>query len=370
MKELRDLLGEADSRLAAEARRTLLFVDEIHRFNKAQQDVLLPEVENGVVILVGATSENPFFAINSALISRSRVFQFEPLSVGDIKLLIRRALADGERGLGAYAVRMRDDAMEFLAETSDGDARRALSAVEIGVLSAHESPVEFTPIGRGVGACKAVAYDRLGDAHYDAASAVDQEHSRQRPRRGRSTGWPGCSKGRGRGGSSPGGPAFSPARTGVADPHGLPLAVAAAHACELVGLLECQLTLAQAVTYLAMRRNQTRRQSASARPAATFARAACCRCRSTCATATIRARSGLVTARATSTPTTTKASPRKTTWASSASITGRWIAASSRNWRSAWRRSARLRVEIAASSQWSISEMMSRFLHARRERFL
>lgn len=252
VKELRDLLGEADSRLAAEARRTLLFVDEIHRFNKAQQDVLLPEVENGVVILVGATTENPFFAINSALISRSRVFQFEPLSVGDIKLLIRRALADGERGLGAYAVRMRDDAMEFLAETSDGDARRALSAVEIGVLSAHESPVEFTrQLAEESVQRKAVAYDRLGDAHYDAASALIKSIR----------------------GSDPDAALYWLARmleggedvrflarrlvilasedVGNADPHGLPLAVAAAHACELVGLPECQLTLAQAVTYLA-----------------------------------------------------------------------------------------------------------------------
>ncbi len=252
VKELRDLLGEADSRLAAEARRTLLFVDEIHRFNKAQQDVLLPEVENGVVILVGATTENPFFAINSALISRSRVFQFEPLSVGDIKLLIRRALADGERGLGAYAVRMHDDAIEFLAETSDGDARRALSAVEIGVLSAHESPVEFTrQLAEESVQRKAVAYDRLGDAHYDAASALIKSIR----------------------GSDPDAALYWLARmleggedvrllarrlvilasedVGNADPHGLPLAVAAAHACELVGLPECQLTLAQAVTYLA-----------------------------------------------------------------------------------------------------------------------
>lgn len=252
VKELRDLLGEADGRLAAEARRTLLFVDEIHRFNKAQQDVLLPEVENGVVILVGATTENPFFAINSALISRSRVFQFEPLSVGDIQRVIRGALADAERGLGAYAVRMHDDALEFLAETSDGDARRALSAVEIGVLSAHESPVEFTrQLAEESVQRKAVAYDRQGDAHYDAASALIKSIR----------------------GSDPDAALYWLARmleggedvrflarrlvilasedVGNADPRGLPLAVAAAHACELVGLPECQLTLAQAVTYLA-----------------------------------------------------------------------------------------------------------------------
>ncbi|MHB8897291.1 MAG: replication-associated recombination protein A [Thermoguttaceae bacterium] len=252
VKELREVLAEADRLLATESRRTLLFVDEIHRFNKAQQDVLLPEVESGVVILVGATTENPFFTINSALISRSRVFQFEPLSVDDIKTLLRRALADKNRGLGGREVRMHDDALEFLAEVSDGDARRALSALEIGVLSAHETPVEFTrQLAEESVQRKAVVYDRQGDSHYDAISALIKSIR----------------------GSDPDAGLYWLARmleggedvrflarrlvilasedVGNADPQALPLAVAAAHACELVGLPECQLTLAQAVTYLA-----------------------------------------------------------------------------------------------------------------------
>src|SRR5205085_7903534 len=107
----------------------------IHRFNKAQQDVLLPDVEDGTVILVGATTHNPFFAVTSALVSRSQIFQFEPLSRDDIKTLVRRAVGDRERGLGAYDIRLHDDALDYLAEVSDGDARRALAALEIGVLS-------------------------------------------------------------------------------------------------------------------------------------------------------------------------------------------------------------------------------------------
>ena len=144
MKEIRQLLDEARDRLAAAGQKTLLFIDEIHRFNRAQQDVLLPDVEDGVVILVGATTQNPFFAINSALVSRSRIFEFKPLSSDEIKTVIRRALADRERGLGGEAVHLADDALEFLAQVSDGDARRALWALEVGVLSSGERPLEFT----------------------------------------------------------------------------------------------------------------------------------------------------------------------------------------------------------------------------------
>ena len=157
VKELREILTEAYERLSASGQRTLLFVDEIHRFNKAQQDVLLPDVEDGVAILVGATTENPFFTINSALVSRSRVFQFEPLSPEEINTLVCRAVADRERGLGQYAIHLHDDALEFLAEVSDGDARRALSALEVGVLSSvkGDSPrVAYrvhSAVGRGIG---------------------------------------------------------------------------------------------------------------------------------------------------------------------------------------------------------------------------
>jgi putative ATPase len=253
VKELREVLGEAHDRLSASGQKTLLFVDEIHRFNKAQQDVLLPGVEEGVVILVGATTENPFFTVNSPLVSRSRVFQFEPLSNEDIKTLLRRAVADPERGLGRRRVHLHEDALEFLAETSDGDARRALSALEVGVLSSGgDAAVEFTrALAEESVQRKAVQYDRQGDAHYDAISALIKSIR----------------------GSDPDAGLYWLARmleggedvrflarrlvilasedVGNADPAALPLAVAAAQACELVGLPECQLTLAQAVSYLA-----------------------------------------------------------------------------------------------------------------------
>jgi putative ATPase len=252
VKELREVLGEARQRLETSGRKTLLFIDEIHRFNKAQQDALLPDVEDGIVVFVGATTENPFFAINSALVSRSRVFQFEPLSSEQVKQLLRRALADRERGLGRHEVVMHDDALEFLAETSDGDARRALLALEVGVLSASESPVQFTrQLAAESVQRKAIQYDRDGDTHYDVISALIKSIR----------------------GSDPDAGLYWLARmleggedvrflarrlvilasedVGNADPAALPLAVATAQACELVGLPECQLSLAQAVTYLA-----------------------------------------------------------------------------------------------------------------------
>ncbi|MFP6656623.1 MAG: replication-associated recombination protein A [Pirellulales bacterium] len=252
VKELREILEQARDGVATEGERTLLFVDEIHRFNRTQQDVLLPDVENGVVILVGATTQNPFFAINSALVSRSRIFQFQSLSSEDVKLLIRRALSDGHRGLGDIDVKLQDDALEFLAETSDGDARRALGALEVGVLSSTERPVQFTrQLAEESVQRKAVEYDAAGDSHYDMASALIKSIR----------------------GSDPDAALYWLARmleggedirfitrrlvilasedVGNADPHALPLAVAAMRACEFVGLPECRLTLAQAVTYLA-----------------------------------------------------------------------------------------------------------------------
>ncbi|HQU41202.1 MAG: AAA family ATPase [Planctomycetia bacterium 21-64-5] len=252
VKDLREVIDAARDRLAATGQKTLLFVDEIHRFNRAQQDVLLPDVEDGSIVLVGATTQNPFFAINSALVSRSRIFQFQPLSNDDIKTVVRRALADGERGLGNEDVRMEDSALDFLAQVSDGDARRALAALEVGVLSSDERPLVFT---RALAAesvqRKAIEYDATGDAHYDAASALIKSIR----------------------GSDPDAALYWLARMlesgedvrflsrriviaasediGNADPQALPLAVAAMQACEFVGLPECQLPLAQAVTYLA-----------------------------------------------------------------------------------------------------------------------
>ncbi len=252
VREVRDLLDEARDRLSGEGRKTLLFIDEIHRFNKAQQDALLPDVEEGTVTLVGATTANPFFAVNSALVSRSRIFEFKPLTHDEVKTLVRRAIADRERGFGGEAIQLHEDALEFLAEVSDGDARRALGALEVGVLSTENRPLEFT---RALAAesvqRKAVTYDKLGDSHYDSASALIKSIR----------------------GSDPDAGLYWLARmleggedvrfltrrlvilasedVGNADPQALPLAVAAMHACEFVGLPECQLTLAQAVTYLA-----------------------------------------------------------------------------------------------------------------------
>jgi putative ATPase len=252
VKELREVLDEARDLVAASGQRTLLFVDEIHRFNRAQQDVMLPDVEEGAVILVGATTQNPFFALTSALVSRSRIFEFKALSIENIKTVIRRALADKSRGLGNEAVEIEDDALQFLAEVSDGDARKALGALEVGVLSSSKRPLKFTrALAEESVQRKAVDYDRQGDLHYDSASALIKSIR----------------------GSDPDAALYWLARMleggeevrfltrrlvilasediGNADPHALPLAVAAMQACEFVGLPECQLTLAQAVTYLA-----------------------------------------------------------------------------------------------------------------------
>ena len=138
--ELREALVAAKERRRHAGKRTVLFVDELHRFNKAQQDVLLPDVEEGVVLLIGATTHNPFFTVTSALVSRSQVFEFRPLSVDDLKAIVRRALADTERGLGAHKVALADEALQLLAEVSDGDARRALNALEVGVLTTPPGP--------------------------------------------------------------------------------------------------------------------------------------------------------------------------------------------------------------------------------------
>jgi putative ATPase len=252
VKDLRQVLDAARDELASGGQRTLLFIDEIHRFSKAQQDVLLPDVEEGIVTLVGATTSNPFFAVISALVSRSQIFEFQPLSAEEIKTLLRRALADKVRGLGNYDVRMHEDALDFLAEVSDGDARRALAALEIGVLSANTKPIDFTrELAAESVQRKAGAYDPTGDEHYDAISALIKSVR----------------------GSDPDAGIYWLARmleagedirflcrrlvilasedVGNADPQALPLAVATMQACEFVGLPECQLPLAQCVAYLA-----------------------------------------------------------------------------------------------------------------------
>ncbi|MDR1925958.1 MAG: replication-associated recombination protein A [Planctomycetaceae bacterium] len=253
VKQLRDILTEAKEHLSIDRQKTLLFIDEIHRFNKTQQDVLLPEVENGIVVLVGATTENPYFTINNALLSRSRIFQFEPLSNDLVKELVRRAAADKERGLGKYKIELREDALDFLAEVSEGDARRALSALEIGVLSSESEPIVFTrELASESLQRKIISYDRDGDSHYDTISALIKSIR----------------------GSDPDAAIYWLAKmlvggddvrflarrlvilasedVGNADPAALPLAVATAQACEIVGLPECQLNLAQTTIYLAL----------------------------------------------------------------------------------------------------------------------
>lgn len=264
VKQLREVLNQAKDRLSAEGRKTLLFVDEIHRFNKAQQDVLLPEVEQGVVTLIGATTENPFFTINNALLSRSRIFQFEPLETRHLVEILNRAVRNKEHGLGNYPVHLHEDAAEYLGAVCDGDARRALSTLEIGVLSSLDDvprdeegnwlgQIEFTKeLAAESLQRRLVSYDRDGDDHYDTISALIKSIR----------------------GSDPDAAIYWLARmleggeevrflarrliilasedVGNADPHALPLAVAAAQACEMVGLPECQLNLAQTVIYLAL----------------------------------------------------------------------------------------------------------------------
>jgi putative ATPase len=252
IKEVRELLDEARTELEETGRRTVLFVDELHRFNRTQQDVLLPDVEEGRVTLIGATTQNPFFAVNSPLLSRSQIFTFEPISRDDIKTLIRRALADMERGLGGVAVNLHDDALAFLAEASDGDARRALSALEVGVLSADRTPVEFTvELAQESIQRKIMDYDPTGDAHYDVASAFIKSLRGSDP--DASLYWLARMLESGED------PRFIARRlvilasedVGNADPQALVVAAATLQAVEFVGLPECQLNLAQAVTYLA-----------------------------------------------------------------------------------------------------------------------
>ncbi len=173
--EMRRVIAAANNRLRTSGQKTILFIDEIHHFNKAQQDILLPDVEAGNLRLIGATTYNPFFYVNSALVSRSQIFRLEPLSVEQLEQLIDRALSDKERGLGNYNVKMDRDARRHLAKLSDGDARKCLNALEIGVLTTPPDSRGVIHFTLGVAEesiqQKAVVYDRAGDAHYDTISA-------------------------------------------------------------------------------------------------------------------------------------------------------------------------------------------------------
>jgi len=271
--EMRRVLAAATNRLRTSGQKTILFVDEIHHFNKAQQDILLPDVEAGNLRLIGATTYNPFFYVNSALVSRSQVFRLEPLSVEQLEQLIDRALADKERGLGNYNVVMDKDARRHLAKLSDGDARKCLSALEIGVLTtppavaavydhrrkrigADTAPLQQPVIHFTLTVAeesiqqKAVVYDRVGDAHYDTISAFIKSM---------------------RGSDEKGAMywlakmlhagedfrfiarrivIFASEDIGLADPEALQLAIATQQAVEFVGMPEARIPLAHATAYM------------------------------------------------------------------------------------------------------------------------
>jgi len=252
VKDVRDVLEAARRRLEDDGQKTCLFVDEIHRYSKSQQDVLLPDVENGVIALIGATTQNPFFALTSALVSRSRIFELEALSRDDIAEILRRAVADREHGLGAEQIELTAQAVNVLVETSDGDARRALGALEIGVVSSPSRPLVFTvELARESVQRKVVIYDS-GDTHYDCASALIK--SIRGSDADASLYWLARML---EGGEDV---RFLTRRLvilasediGNADPRALMIAVATMQATEFVGLPECQLSLSQAVTYLAL----------------------------------------------------------------------------------------------------------------------
>ena len=254
-KDMEEVVARAKESLGMYGRRTILFIDEIHRFNKGQQDYLLPFVEDGTVILIGATTENPYFEVNGALLSRSVIFELRPLSAEDIEVLLTRAAADPERGMGAFDAVLEEDALHFLADAANGDARSALNALELGVLTTPRGEDGRIRINLEVAQeCiqKRVArYDRDGDQHYDTISAFIKSMR----------------------GSDPDAAVFYLARmlragedirfiarrimicaaedVGCADPQALVVAVSAAQACERIGMPESQLILSEAAIYVA-----------------------------------------------------------------------------------------------------------------------
>ncbi len=249
--DVRRVSEEAAVRLSMHGRRTLLFIDEIHRFNKAQQDALLPDVENGRLILMGATTHNPSFYVTSALASRTHFLEFRPLEPEDLKELLRRALADGERGLGRLGLAFDPDALDVLAAHSDGDARRALTALELVAVAASLGARVTAPDARRALGRKVIAHDRDEDAHYDCASAFIKSLRGSDPDAAvyylaRMI----------EGGDDPRFLArrmaiFASEDVGNADAKALLVAVAAAQAVEFVGMPEARIILAQAATYLA-----------------------------------------------------------------------------------------------------------------------
>lgn len=254
-KDMEEVTQAAKDNLGMYGKKTILFIDEIHRFNKGQQDYLLPFVEDGTIILIGATTENPYFEVNGALISRSMIFELKPLTIEDIKTLVQRALTDSERGLGAYKPVIDEDALEALSDIAGGDARHALNAIELAVLTTGKSEddcIHITlPIIEDCIQKRVVRFDKTGDNHYDTISAFIKSMR----------------------GSDPDAALYYLAKmlyagedvkfiarrimicasedVGNADPQALLVAVAAAQAVERVGMPESQLILSQAVTYIA-----------------------------------------------------------------------------------------------------------------------
>ena len=254
-KDMEDVIAQAKNNQGMYGKKTILFIDEIHRFNKGQQDYLLPFVEDGTVILIGATTENPYFEVNGALLSRSIIFELKNLSTEDIKTLILRAVNDKEKGMGAYDAVIEEEALDFLADVANGDARAALTAIELGILTTERSDDGKIHITLEVASeCiqkRVVRYDKTGDNHYDTVSAFIKSMR----------------------GSDPDAAVYYLARmlyagesvtfisrrimicaaedVGNADPQALQVAVAAAQAVERVGMPEAQIILSQAVIYVA-----------------------------------------------------------------------------------------------------------------------
>ncbi len=254
-KDMEEVIGQAKNNQGMFGKKTILFIDEIHRFNKGQQDYLLPFVEDGTVILIGATTENPYFEVNGALLSRSVIFELYALEKEDIKTLLKRAVADQEKGLGAYQAVLDEDAADFLADAANGDARAALTAIELGVLTTERSADGKIHITLDTASeCiqkRVVQYDKTGDNHYDTISAFIKSMR----------------------GSDPDAAVYYLARmlyagedvkfiarrimicasedVGNADPQALQVAVAASLAAERVGMPEAQIILSQAASYVA-----------------------------------------------------------------------------------------------------------------------
>jgi len=254
-KDMEEVVARAKELQGMYGKRTILFIDEIHRFNKGQQDYLLPFVEDGTIVIIGATTENPYFEVNGALISRSMIFELKPIEPDDIKVLIRRAIEDGERGMGAFNAVIEDSALDALADISGGDARHALNAIELAVMTterAEDGKIHITlPVIEECIQKRVVRYDKSGDNHYDTISAFIKSMR----------------------GSDPDAALYYLAKmlyagesvtfiarrimicasedVGNADPMALSVAVNASLAVERVGMPEAQIILAQAVTYVA-----------------------------------------------------------------------------------------------------------------------